>query len=49
MTFEGRIDIGCGRLQYNDDGITRRVIREEKLSIVTPQAHVLRRRMLPTA
>lgn len=44
---EGRIDIGFGRLRYNDDGITRRVIREEKLSVVTPRGHVLSRRKSP--
>ena len=41
---EGRIDIGFGRMRYDDDGITRRVIREEKLSVVTPRGHVLSRR-----
>jgi LysR family transcriptional regulator, benzoate and cis,cis-muconate-responsive activator of ben and cat genes len=44
---EGRIDIGFGRLRYNDDGITHRVIREEKLSVVTPHGHVLSRRKGP--
>jgi hypothetical protein len=44
---EGRIDIGFGRLRYNDDGITRRVIREEKLSVVTSRGHALSRRKGP--
>jgi LysR family transcriptional regulator, benzoate and cis,cis-muconate-responsive activator of ben and cat genes len=44
---EGRIDIGFGRLRYDDDGITRRVIREEKLSVVIPHGHVLTRRKGP--
>jgi DNA-binding transcriptional LysR family regulator len=44
---EGRIDIGFGRLRYDDDRITRRVIREEKLSVVIPHGHVLSRRKSP--
>jgi DNA-binding transcriptional LysR family regulator len=44
---EGRIDIGFGRLRYNDDGITRRVIREEKLSVCIPRGHLLSRRKGP--
>jgi DNA-binding transcriptional LysR family regulator len=44
---EGRIDIGFGRLRYNDDGITRRVVREEKLSVCTSRGHVLSRRKGP--
>ena len=40
---EGRIDIGFGRLRFDDDGLTRRVIREEKLSVAAPQGHVLTR------
>ena len=44
---EGRIDIGFGRLRYNDDGITRRVLREETLSVATPRGHVLSRRKGP--
>jgi len=39
----GRIDIGFGRLLFEDDGLTRRVIREEKLSVAVPQGHVLSR------
>jgi DNA-binding transcriptional LysR family regulator len=44
---EGRIDIGFGRLRYDDDAITRRVIREEKLSVVIPRGHILSRRKGP--
>jgi DNA-binding transcriptional LysR family regulator len=40
---EGRIDIGFGRLRFDDDGLTRRVIREEKLSVAAPRGHVLSR------
>lgn len=40
---EGRIDIGFGRLRFDDDGLTRRVIREEKLSAAVPHGHVLSR------
>jgi len=39
----GRIDIGFGRLLFEDDGLTRRVIREEKLSVAVPHGHVLSR------
>lgn len=38
---EGRIDIGFGRLKFNEDGLTRRVIREERLAIAVPQGHAL--------
>ena len=44
---EGRLDIGFGRLRYDLDGITRRVIHEEKLSVVTARGHVLSRRKGP--
>ena len=36
---DGRIDIGFGRLRFNDDGITRKVIREERLSVAVPRGH----------
>jgi DNA-binding transcriptional LysR family regulator len=39
----GRIDIGFGRLLFEDDGLTRRVIREEKLSVAVPHGHLLSR------
>ena len=40
---EGRIDIGFGRLWFEDDGLTRHVLREEKLAIVVPHGHRLSR------
>ncbi|MGI9476160.1 MAG: LysR family transcriptional regulator [Hyphomicrobiaceae bacterium] len=40
---EGRIDIGFGRLWFDDDGLTRRVLREEKLAIAVPHGHELSR------
>ena len=40
---EGRIDIGFGRLWFDDDGLTRRVLREEKLAIAAPHGHDLGR------
>jgi DNA-binding transcriptional LysR family regulator len=36
---EGRIDIGFGRLWFDDDGLTRRVLREETLAIAAPHGH----------
>ena len=41
---EGRIDIGFGRLWFDDDGLTRRVLREEKLAIAAPHGHHLGRK-----
>ena len=41
---EGRIDIGFGRLWFDDDGLTRRVLREEKLAIAAPHSHNLGRK-----
>lgn len=41
---EGRIDIGFGRLWFDDDGLTRRVLREEKLAVAAPHGHPLSRR-----
>lgn len=38
---EGRIDIGFGRLWFDDDGLTRRILREEKLAIAVPHGHHL--------
>jgi LysR family transcriptional regulator, benzoate and cis,cis-muconate-responsive activator of ben and cat genes len=38
---EGRIDIAFGRLHFEDDGITRKVIREERLIVVLPRLHPL--------
>ena len=36
---DGRIDVGFGRLRFDDDGITREVIREEHLSVAVPRGH----------
>jgi DNA-binding transcriptional LysR family regulator len=44
---EGRIDIGFGRLRFEDDALTSHVLREEKLSIVVPDGHALSRRKRP--
>src|SRR6185369_11928607 len=33
---EGRIDIGFGRLRFDDDALTRHVVSEEKLSVAVP-------------
>ena len=38
---EGRIDIAFGRLHFDDDGITRKVIREDRLIVVLPRLHPL--------
>lgn len=41
---DGRIDIGFGRIWFDDDGLTRRVLREEKLAIAAPHGHPLSRK-----
>jgi LysR family transcriptional regulator, benzoate and cis,cis-muconate-responsive activator of ben and cat genes len=38
---DGRIDVGFGRLRFDDDMITRRVIREEKLCVAVPVGNIL--------
>lgn len=38
---EGRIDIGFGRLRFDGDGLTRKVIREEPLAVAVPLGHNL--------
>ncbi|KTQ85439.1 LysR family transcriptional regulator [Aureimonas ureilytica] len=38
---DGRIDVGFGRLSFNDDMITRRVLREERLWLAVPLDHDL--------
>jgi DNA-binding transcriptional LysR family regulator len=43
----GRIDIGFGRLLFDDDGLTRRVIHEEELSVAAPRGHFLGRKRKP--
>ena len=40
---QGRIDIGFGRLLFNDDAVTRHVLLEERLSVAVPEGHVLSR------
>ncbi len=40
---DGRIDVGFGRLKFDDDAIVRKVIREEKLCLATPVDHPLAR------
>lgn len=44
---EGRIDIGFGRLWFDDDGLVRRVLREETLAIAAPHGHHLGRGTTP--
>jgi DNA-binding transcriptional LysR family regulator len=38
---EGRIDVAFGRLHFDDEGITRKVIREDRLILVLPRLHPL--------
>ncbi|QPF92360.1 LysR family transcriptional regulator [Bradyrhizobium commune] len=38
---DGRIDVGFGRLRFEDDAIARRVIREEPLCVAVPLRHAL--------
>ena len=38
---DGRIDVGFGRLKFDDAAIVRKVIREEKLCLVVPAGHPL--------
>jgi LysR family transcriptional regulator, benzoate and cis,cis-muconate-responsive activator of ben and cat genes len=38
---DGRIDVGFGRLRFDDEMITRRIIREEKLCLAVPAGHAL--------
>jgi len=40
---EGRIDIGFGRLRFEDEELTRSVIREERLVLAVPHGHPLTR------
>ena len=44
---QGRIDIGFGRLLFNEDAVTRRVLHEEKLSVAVPPGHILSRHRRP--
>lgn len=38
---DGRIDVGFGRLKFDDESILRKVIREEKLCLAAPVGHPL--------
>ena len=38
---DGRIDVGFGRLRFEDEAIARKVIREEPLCVAVPLYHVL--------
>jgi LysR family transcriptional regulator, benzoate and cis,cis-muconate-responsive activator of ben and cat genes len=38
---DGRIDVGFGRLRFDDEAIVRSVIREERLCLVAPRRHKL--------
>ena len=38
---DGRIDVGFGRLRFNDEGISRVVIREEKVCVALPKGNPL--------
>jgi LysR family transcriptional regulator, benzoate and cis,cis-muconate-responsive activator of ben and cat genes len=38
---EGRIDVGFGRLPFDEDGITRRTIRDDRLILALPLRHRL--------
>jgi DNA-binding transcriptional LysR family regulator len=38
---EGRIDVGFGRLRFEDEGLTRHLIREERLVLAVPHGHPL--------
>ena len=40
---QGRIDVGFGRLLFDDDAVSRHVLQEEKLSVAVPPGHVLSR------
>ncbi len=38
---DGRIDVGFGRLRFDDEAIIRSVIREERICLVVPRQHKL--------
>lgn len=38
---DGRIDIGFGRIKFEDERVIRKVIREEKLCLAVPLGHAL--------
>ena len=38
---EGRIDVGFGRIQFDDFAVERLLLRNERLSVALPQAHPL--------
>lgn len=41
---QGRIDVGFGRLRFDDPSITREVLREEPLAVALPHGHLLLQR-----
>ena len=44
---DARIDIGFGRLRFENEGLTRNVIREERLVLAVPHGHPLTRILGP--
>jgi len=46
---EGRIDIGFGRIRFDDPAVTRVVLREEKMIVALPTEHPLARQSGPVS
>lgn len=44
---EGRIDVGFGRIRFEDPAIKRTVLRNERLAVALPRGHVLARQDVP--
>lgn len=44
---EGRIDIGFGRIRFEDPAVRRIILRREKMMVALPAAHVLTQRVGP--
>lgn len=44
---EGRIDVGFGRIRFEDPAIKRTVLRNERLAVALPRGHVLARQKAP--
>lgn len=44
---EGRIDVGFGRIRFEDPAIKRTVLRNERLAVALPRGHVLACQDLP--
>jgi LysR family transcriptional regulator, benzoate and cis,cis-muconate-responsive activator of ben and cat genes len=38
---DGRIDVGFGRIRFDDEAVSRKIIREEKLCLAVPAGHEL--------